>query len=113
MKALTVFLNDASGAIRKVYANAEGIAVLTQPEDADYRRFKTVEVAPTDSFDPNEHYVVQVTEHSGKRTAIVLFGITPDWLNAFVDTVPDPTQFGATLVGDHTMNFNPGAAIFV
>lgn len=113
MKALTVFLNDASGATRKVYANAEGIVKLTQPDDADFRRFKSVDVSVTDKFDPNEHYIVQVTEEGRRRNAIVLFGITPEWLNAFVDTVPEPGNLGAILVCDEDTNLGPTGAIFV
>lgn len=113
MKALTVFLNDGSGAIRKVYANAQGIVKLTPPADADFRRFKSVDVAPTDSFDPNEHYIVQVTEQGGKRSGTVLFGITPEYIDAFVDTVPDPTTRGAILICDQNTDLGPSGTIFV
>lgn len=114
-KALTVTLSDGTddGTKRKIYASAAGIAKLKQPDDADFRRIKTVDVSPTDSFDPNEHYIVQVNETGRKRSAVVLFGITPEWLNAFLDTLPSPEQFGAILIADDSMNFNPGAAIFV
>lgn len=114
-KALTVILSDGTndGTKRKIYATAAGLATLKQPEDADFRRIKTVDVSPNDNFDPNEHYIVQVNETGRKRSAVVLFGITPEWLNAFLDTLPSPEQFGAVLIADDSMNFNPGAAIFV
>lgn len=113
MKPLTILLNDSTGATRKIYANASGIAKLTQPDDADYRRFKSVMVAPTDDFDPNQHYILQVTEHGGKRSAVVLFGITPEYVDAFVDTVPDPAQRGAILICDQNTDLGPVGAIFV
>ncbi|QQR60093.1 MAG: hypothetical protein IPG59_11605 [Candidatus Melainabacteria bacterium] len=112
-KSLSVILNDTDGTMRSVYANAPGIVQIEQPTDADFRRIKSVSVSTTDAFDPNAHYVVQVNLRRGKRTAVVLFGITPEWLDAFSDFVPDPAIFGATLVADISTDLGPAPMIII
>ena len=112
-KALSVILNDTDGTLRSVYANAPGIVKIEQPADADFRRIKSIAVSTTDDFDPNEHYVVQVNLRKGKRSAVVLFGITPEWLDAFTDFVPDPATFGAILVADISTDLGPAPMIII
>lgn len=111
--ALTVILNDPDGTKRSVYANAPGIVKIAQPADADFRRIKSISVSTTDAFDPREHYIVQVNLRNGKRSAVVLFGITPEWLDAFTDFVPDPATRGATLVADITTDLGPAPMILI
>ncbi|MBX9696072.1 MAG: hypothetical protein K2Z81_27035 [Cyanobacteria bacterium] len=112
-KALSVILNDPDGTKRSIYANAPGIVRIEQPADADFRRIKTVSVSPLNNFDPAEHYIVQVNERKGVRTAVVLFGITPEWLNAFINSVPNPVLFGGILVADITTDLGPAPMILI
>lgn len=102
LNRLTVVLNDGNGTTRSLYTNAAGLVnVELQSEIGDK---VSVRVTPLTHFDDSKHFLLQVSEDASgksvKRSAVVLRGITPDWLNSFISTVPDPRQFGATCVAE-------------
>ncbi len=111
----SVTLDDGKGNTRSLYTNEANLANVELQSNADGK--VSVLVTPLPRFDLDKHFLVQVNEaadgSSVKRTAVVLRGITPDWLNAFVSTIPDPRQFGALLIADSSSRFAPGTVVIL
>lgn len=106
LNRFTVTLTDGKGNTRSLYTNEANLALVELLSNANGK--VSVLVTPLPRFDLDKHFLVQVTEDAnGKRSAVVLRGITPDWLNAFVSTVPDPRQFGALMIADSNSRFKP------
>ncbi len=105
LNRFTVTLNDGKGTTRRLYTNEAKLVNIELQSEADGK--VSVLATPLPHFDNGKHFLVQVSEStdargtSVKRSAVVLRGITPDWLNSFVSTVPsDLRQFGAILVAE-------------
>lgn len=105
LNRFTVTLNDGKGTTRSLYTNEAKLVNIELQSETDGR--VSVRATPLPHFDDNKHFLVQVSESkdesgtSVKRSAVVLRGITPDWLNSFISTVPtDLRQFGAILVAE-------------
>ena len=101
----TVTLNDGKRTTRSLYTNEAKLVNIELQSEADEK--VSVLVTPLPHFDNDKHFLVQVSESkdasgtSVKRSAVVLRGITPDWLNSFIPTIPtDLRQFGAILVAE-------------
>lgn len=108
LNRLTVTLDDGKGNTRSLYTNEANLALVELLSNANGK--VSVVVTPLPRFDLNKHFLVQVTEAAdGKRSAVVLRGITPDWLNAFIPTesLPDPRQFGSLMIADSHSRFQP------
>lgn len=102
LNRFTVELNDGKGTTRSLYTNAAGLVnIELQSQNGDKL---SVRVTPLTHFDDSKHFLVQVNEDASgksvKRSAVVLRGITPGWLNSLLATVPDPRQFGAICVAE-------------
>lgn len=107
LNRLTVTLDDGNGNTRSLYTNEANLANIELLSKVDGK--VSVRVTPLPVFDLNKHYLVQVTEAAdGKRSVVVLRGITPDWLNAFNSSIPDPRQYGALMIADSNTRFKAG-----
>jgi len=102
LNRFTVVLNDGKGTTRSLYTNGAKLVNIELQSESDGK--VSVLATPLPHFDNDKHFLVQVSEDASgtsvKRSAVVLRGITPDWLNSFISTVPDPRQFGAILVAE-------------